>query len=302
MMTLQGQCNSIRRSRWSPKRSQRLPVYLCVGCSGMSRHKSPGQLAALRGHQIRSDFAADLLNLAVKSGIPIPIISYLLESVWSTAGSVHAGPSRGIVYTLSSVLWKKFCLMSPALMKMKCRTQSYCTNDHQRSPVSMSPNVSNLESPTMRLISLKLCEPRSKVRFVRPGSVPTSWCETARLLKMLKSYKCSNMFQPFTHQWPRLPKRIYKSEYVWITVWMHDKCMWIYVNTIFGGWWTVLSMQSRGLSPDAGAVVSGESDGRSHAAPSLSSADWGDWTMMNWRHQDTSRYIKVFGFVQVQKI
>ena len=51
-------------------------------------------------------------------------------------------------------------------------------------------------------------------------------------------------------------------------------------------------MQSRGLSPDAGAVVSGESDGRSHAAPSLSSAD----------SEDTSRYIKVFGFVQVQKI
>lgn len=128
MMTLQGQCNSIRRKRWSPKRSQRLPVCLCVGCSGMSRHKPPGQLAALRGHQIHSDFAADLLNLAVKSGILI--ISYLLESVWSnSARSVHAGPSRGIVYTLSSVLWKKFCLMSPALMKMKCRTQTYCTND-----------------------------------------------------------------------------------------------------------------------------------------------------------------------------
>lgn len=41
-------------------------------------------------------------------------------------------------------------------------------------------------------------------------------------------------------------------------------------------WWLMNSLidaDSRGLSPDAGAVVSGESDGRSHAAPSLSSAD-----------------------------
>ena len=156
-------------------------------------------------------------------------------------------------------------------------------NDQQISTVSMSLNVWNL--PLCGLSRWNCEPPRSGLQG--QAQLQLMWNGLLKMSNIATVPTCPNLEASVAYL-------DCLKEWISVNAWkMHVNMCEYYI------WWlsnSLIDADNRGLSPDAGAVVSGESDGRSNAAPSLSGAGWGDWTVMNWRHQDTSRSLALYRY------